>query len=253
MRPSAGVLLVLLACGCASSFQEVHFAKSQPPPETPVNYFRVTVTGYTFLASARYLSGYFDEEAVNAYFNEFTQPAGGRLSGPQPTTSTAAAARSAASSPPPPTTGAAAPATPTGPPAGADIRPLTCPKGSACSLVLILSSNSDEIATQIGSLATNKDTMDALTRLLNRDTLRKASTAKARADVQVGRGRLLVALGDQTVKPLTPEAANVAGQLLSFANALAADLGNQQPFKTLADANVWLTTNRGRLLAEDRP
>ncbi|AZA91763.1 hypothetical protein EG343_14635 [Chryseobacterium nakagawai] len=43
------------------------------------NYYKVEISGYSFLSSSRYISGYFDQNAINTYFNEFTQPENGNI------------------------------------------------------------------------------------------------------------------------------------------------------------------------------
>lgn len=66
--------LIWVIAGCASSFAEKHFFKSVDQQGYTINYYRLKVNGSTFLSSSRYLSGYFDERAVDAYFNQITQP-----------------------------------------------------------------------------------------------------------------------------------------------------------------------------------
>lgn len=76
------VLLALVVCGgCATAFQEAHYFRSERNGEGPANrnYYRVRVTGATALSSSRYVSGYFDPEAVDIYFNEIKQPDKGRI------------------------------------------------------------------------------------------------------------------------------------------------------------------------------
>ena len=74
-------LIVLLLSGCMSSFSERHFFKSEDAYGNPVNYYKLSVSGKNFLSSTRYLSGYFDEKAVDAYFNQFSQPDKGLFDG----------------------------------------------------------------------------------------------------------------------------------------------------------------------------
>src|SRR4051794_298126 len=75
------MLTAISLAGCASVFDEKHFFKSKAVDAQgqPVNYYRVEVKGTTMLSSSRYISGYFDESAVDRYFNECSQPACGQL------------------------------------------------------------------------------------------------------------------------------------------------------------------------------
>src|SRR5690348_14797035 len=84
MRTSPLMLLVItfVSCGgCASGFEETHYfrSKTRDARGIPVNYFRLQVTGGTMLSSSRYVSGYFDEAALDTYFNEFSQPDKGQI------------------------------------------------------------------------------------------------------------------------------------------------------------------------------
>src|SRR4051812_43439148 len=70
---------MITAGGCASSFEESHFFKSVDADGKAVNYYRVKVDGGTFLSSSRYVSGYYDETVLDAYFNTMTQPKNGAI------------------------------------------------------------------------------------------------------------------------------------------------------------------------------
>src|SRR6266404_2610957 len=60
-----------LVSGCATAFKESHYYQSVNPKTNKVtNYYRLTVKGYAAMSSARYVSGYYDERAVDLYFNE---------------------------------------------------------------------------------------------------------------------------------------------------------------------------------------
>lgn len=77
-----GCGLLLVSC---STINEVHYFKdkinetSDTPTKTVANYYKVQIKGYSFLSSSRYVSGYFDQNAINLYFNEFAQPEKGKL------------------------------------------------------------------------------------------------------------------------------------------------------------------------------
>ncbi len=73
------LLLAVVTAGCVSGFGETHFFRSESQRDGIPNYFRLTVSGYTVLCSSRYISGLFEEDIINQYFNEIGQPEGGRL------------------------------------------------------------------------------------------------------------------------------------------------------------------------------
>lgn len=78
-------LLLLLSFGSCSTFSEVHYFKDKvgitdnKSKKSVSNYYRVKIKGYSFLSSSRYVSGYFNQDAVNLYFNEISQPVNGKL------------------------------------------------------------------------------------------------------------------------------------------------------------------------------
>src|SRR5437870_2376680 len=69
MRVVSLLSLLLLITGCAS-FHEEHYFVTKDRAGTPVNFFRVRVSGNTGLSRMRYVSGFYDERAVDLYFNE---------------------------------------------------------------------------------------------------------------------------------------------------------------------------------------
>lgn len=221
-----------LGSGGCSTFSERHFFKAVGPDGETVNYYRIRVDGCTGLSSSRYLSGYFDEAAVDAYFNEVYQPANAAIVPAAASTSTTGAGAAAAGGP-------------------AAIQPVG-QEGKA--LVLILSSNADAIADQIGAFATNREMTATLGRLLNRDKIDASSKAADTLADAKAQGQTIAALGDSMVKVLSDanvdkDKANQA--VLSFLNGFAREFGNTTPFADVASARKWLDENRGRLTARE--
>src|SRR5690348_16710028 len=68
MRLCAAALLLL--SGCASVVDRHHFATVDAQTGEIINIFRVTVRGDAQLANARYISGYYDQRAVDLFFNQ---------------------------------------------------------------------------------------------------------------------------------------------------------------------------------------
>jgi hypothetical protein len=211
--------ILLVTCvglvGCATWFGETHYFKSVNPSGEPINYYRLKVEGGAVLSSARYASGFFDERALDIYFGEsIAQPEGGRI--------------------------------PTVP--GAEVISLERKDGG--KLLMILSSNSDAIAEQIGQLAENQEIATLLARLIRRDAILGAADAELDLDVQVVRGRILAELGDTLLANVDPNQASpdaLQAGLLQFVNALAAGLGSTQPFGNLAEAAAWVDQQRSSL------
>jgi hypothetical protein len=222
----ASAALLLPATGC-SSFSETHYFKSEGEP---ANYFRLRVRGQTGLGSARYLSGYFDEEAVNAYFNETAQPDKARFAATKPSTDAEADEGESG--------------------AGtssdkelARVRPLGAAPGDDRILVMLLSSNSDEIAEQIGAFAENRQIAATLGALLTRGQVGDQRQVARKLASEQTRAGTMVALGDAMVEQLTAAA-------LKFVNRVAGELGHTGSFADLAAAKKWLDENRGRLNLE---
>ena len=222
--------IVLLVClfglaGCAS-IRETHYFKSDATPGQTPNFFRLDISGSTGLSSARYLSGYFDEDVVNQYFNEIGQPEKGRLV--------------PVAQPPKDSTGVSGSANQSnhGP---------SDAKNPA--LILLLSGNSDEIANQLGALAQSQDFTASLVSLVAAPKFQAAAAAEQRLTGDQMRGHVSATLGDQlvTALPDAPTPQLVQSRLLEFVNQLAADMGATSPFQTLDEAAAWLQNNRTRL------
>lgn len=214
MRKAFVIVAAGLLAGCMSRFNEQHFFAAADPKVD--NLFRVKVSGYTLLATSRYLSGYFDESAVDAYFNEFSQPEGGALR-PSPSDDQRGAVV----------------------PVNAD--PNT-------RLVLFLSSNSDAAADQIGAIAQNENVAAALERIINRDQIIGADRANRRSGRLMAEGRRLVANGKSVIDPLG--ASSTEGEteqaFLLLTNQLAQALGRRRDFGSLEAARQWRARGGGR-------
>jgi len=234
------LVLEVATAGCVSSFRETHFFKYESQRDGISNYFRVEVSGSTMFCSARYISGYFEEDIVNQYFNEIGQPDKGRVL-PLGQSATSEQTNSSDGK------GDVTPATSSKPPQQL--------KNSA--LVLLLSSNSDDIANQLGALAQSEEFTASLARLVASSRFEAADEAESRLHNDQARGRVLAALGDHLVtglpdRPKPEEVEEVKTRLREFVNQLLADLGAPAPFQDLAAAAKWLGDHRARLRQENR-
>lgn len=71
MRSAVLLSALLLTSGCATSFTEDHYFKSVSASSgRPTNYFRLRIHGRACFSSARYIAGYYDERAVDLFFDE---------------------------------------------------------------------------------------------------------------------------------------------------------------------------------------
>ena len=155
MKKITFVLLTSLLISACSSFEEVHYFKDSLKPTA--NYYKVEVQGYALLSSSRYVSGYYDRGAVQAYFGEISQPEKGKFV-----------------------------------PLASD----NANKTGSKELVLLLSTNSDAIASSIGNLAKSKTVVNSLSLIANKDKLEEASTIASNMSILDTDIRLLIAFAD---------------------------------------------------------
>jgi hypothetical protein len=261
------LLIAALLLGACSTFNERHFFKSPGANGAPPNYFRLDISGSVNFSSARYVSGYYDEAAVDLMFNELKSPTVAAdqkpASGPS-SPSTMAGAGSANK----PTPGAGAGAsTGTGandtkqatsasaPTPQASAAPSPHPSGQLVpldgskqgSFVLILSTNADAVADTIGNFAESNITAQAISNLINQDRLRiaqqmanKQATLKANASaVSVELTTLLA-----QVPTSAPGSQATVNAYLRVLSAISRALGAGRDFQKLEDAATWFSAAR---------
>lgn len=219
----SSVIACFLLSACATSFKEDHYFQLMDPksPGAVTNYYRLKVSGYGALSSARYVSGYYDERAVDLFFNELkidTTPDPALNGG-----STRLLFQDQLKSP------------------GSDeiIKPLE--PGRHGAFVMILSTNASSVARTIGQFAENQVVADAITNLMNRDVLlsganeaRVSSERANAAATEVARLIGLVPSGDSPSREATESA------LVRVLSTIATDLaGAPQSFATLNEAQAW--------------
>ncbi|MCE7994722.1 MAG: hypothetical protein HEP71_22295 [Roseivirga sp.] len=135
------------------TFKESHLFKDNTANVS--NYYKLNITGNTFLSRARYVSGYYDEKAVLEYFGEFSQP----------DTSIAVFLNK-----------------------GQKIKEGILKKAEQTELegpiegkklVMILSANSKGVSDQIGSIAESQQLLNAFNSLASKDNLLAFQKAKS--------------------------------------------------------------------------
>jgi hypothetical protein len=226
-RRAAAAALVsttALLASCHASFSERHYFASRDTETGEItNYYRITVGGSTLGGDARYVSGYFDAGAVEAYFGEFAQPDKATFldheDDPEQKES-----------------------------GDAKLEPVD-PSKRGRQLVMLMSSNSDAVAESLGAIAQSEELTESIATLVARDTLVAARDAAAASAAQRSRFAYITALGTQAFRSLRPSddaegeppsPAAVRVRLLPVINAFARELGAAEDFATFAEAKVWV-------------
>lgn len=213
----------LLLAGCVTTFHEDHFFQSSNSSTgRATNYFRVRVDGQASLSTARYISGYYDERALDLFFNEVK---------PNDTLKLFEADM-------------------TEPGTTEKIKPLS-PDDQHGALLMVLSTNAKAVTDAIGQFAESQIVADSLTNLVNRRDILDEQRASARLKPDIDRAsavsaeleRLLAAVPTAAAPPMPA----TRDAYLRVLNAVAAALGSTQSFATLADADTWF---KARVAAE---
>ncbi|MEN1706433.1 MAG: hypothetical protein AAGJ54_13095 [Planctomycetota bacterium] len=218
---SAAVTLITLSgCGSGKISERYHFPGVRDGEV--VNYYRVDVEGRVEGTQLRYVSGFFDEDALNRYFNTFSQADNGTLisyNDPEPNPEVSVAA-------------------------GEERDP--DPQKLNRKLVMLLSQNSEVVADEIGGLAQSEAFATVVSRLIFADEIAAVETEKLEAErYDELLGRLKAQAGE--VADRLPGAAEPDAELLNFLNSVGAVLGSP-PFRTINEARTWFNSNRSQLL-----
>lgn len=227
LRVLAVIILALAAVGCMTNFRERHHFKSlslNEENQRPNNYFRLTIEGYASFSSARYVSGFYDERAVDLFFNEIkTGTKNCNLK----------------------TIPMLFESNLTDPGSDNVIKPLFPDDGNG-AFVMILSTNASAVANAIGSFAESQAVADALTNLVNRDVIRKVRLADAEQDVIATDSVAVINELDSLFNKLDPsDRATLIRGYMRILNVIGDALEPGTRFKTLDEAETWLL-NRPR-------
>ena len=212
--PAASCALAIAGC---TSFSQVYHFQSQPSaPGSPPNYFRVKVSGDAQTAKTRYVAGFYDERAVDLYFNE-TRSSTGEIRPvfldsqkiPGETT---------------------------------NVRPLT-PENAKGTFVMIFSTNPKAIADTIGAFAESQVVSDAVTNLLNRrevEAARLFSASQSTNDQAATAVNAELAALIPTAADLPASAPALKRTYLRTLEAIARQTGGPASFADFAAARAWL-------------
>jgi hypothetical protein len=218
----------LLLEGCATSFSENHYFRLRSDDgSVTTNYFRVRISGSAQMSSARYVSGYYDERAVDLFFDEI-KSGSANCTTCIPSIFDGGEIELGSN--------------------GGKIEPLA-PSPENGALLMIFSTNAKVVANAIGEFAESQVTADAITNLANRDKVREMAQAEAagKADEQriKAAGAEIKALVDALPADggVTAEVVDGALRILS---AFAQQHGHNEAFTTIAEARAWFAAFRAK-------
>jgi hypothetical protein len=204
--------------GCFTVIDEKHYFQSLRG-ERVTNYYRLRVSGGAAFSSARYISGYYDERAVDLFFNELK------------TTPTTDATRSALF-----------PETLKDPGTEEVIKPLS-PTDQTGAFVIVLSTNARAVTDAIGQFAENQAVADAITNIVNRDQI-LGGGASSEVSANAARTRELEQLFARVPADATPGRDETVTAYLRIVGAIARAEGHTAPFADLDSARRWLEAGR---------
>lgn len=229
----------ILLAGCATQFGDRHFfAVVDPTTQKVVNIFRVTVRGDAALANSRYVSGFYDERAVDLFFNEVKStdlPADVSRAGVEPIFGTVDC------------TGKTDAECQTAKDKALQTVPIGVDAGRSGAFVLILSTNADAIAGTIGAFAESQQVVQSAMYLANAPRRRQAATYQATADtVDNLRGASITEISSLLAAADAASPGAAKEQLyLATLHAAAAGLDPSAPpaFTTIAEARAWFAAH----------
>ncbi|MEM7165338.1 MAG: hypothetical protein AAF581_07740 [Planctomycetota bacterium] len=245
MLPFLSRLALLVTClgavGC-SSFGETFLFVAHSEDRTRHQYYRVTISGFSLLASSNYAAGVYDANAVDALFGELD---GGRFRiKPEESVDTTL--------PPGPVTNGDQHDS-SAQTANLEISTLDGKKMRDSRLVLFLSSNADSLINRIKSFATTEQVTTNLTQILLKEEIQAVETAKAVVPRQNARAETLATELRAIAKQA--EAADINGISSDdlrewLRSALQSTAAVGQPgvqFTSLDQARTWFNENRAVL------
>jgi hypothetical protein len=232
--PWLGLMALLTSC---ATVKETHYFQ-QPLPDSSgrANYFRLQVRGEGTWSSARYIAGFYDERAIDLFFNEV-----------KAASSTAPASDTKDTAPAASPSGAIRPLFPEGtklPGTDESVKPLKDPGNG--TFLMIFSTNANAVADAIGQFAENQLAADALTNIVNRRDVEAFADRQDRAERRMAGADALTAELDALVSLLPDGAAPPADQtersMLRLLNAIGRELGHTGTFASVDQASGWFMT-----------
>ncbi len=232
-----GVLLTaMVLCGCASFDEKHYFATIDPTTQRPVNYFRLTIDGNVSTTNMRYVSGFYDERAVELFLNETkaTTFDSTNLNGGVPPIfpgmdCTGKADDKCA--------------------ARLSLVPLGSKAENNGAFVMIMSTNADSIANTIGAFAEQQQNVTSAIYLLNSNLFRDVKKLKALETIDSDNRKLALAQIEAqfTVATAASTASANSQAYLGILSSLAATIDPAAPgFAKMEDARAWFASRPTR-------
>jgi hypothetical protein len=230
---SIALCVVALGVSGCTPFHEEHLFRSRNQETgAVVNYFRLRVEGFSSFSRARYVAGYYDERAVDLFFNEAKTAANGELRQPFEASLVS--------------------------PGGTEkIEPLN-PKAGNGAFLMLLSTNPKVVTDVIGQFMESENVAKAVVGLTSRHEIRAlrrlnatAATRSARATAIAAELRALFGKVPAT-DGATPALSITEAAYLRVLNSIAAALGRNTAFKRLDDPaiDIWLDMQRTIVVKE---
>ena len=224
------LLFLGLGSGC-STFNDSHYFRSfNEATGESTNYFRLKISGGAQFSSARYVSGYYDERAVDLFFNELRVGPSEKPDGsPSSSNKEALFTRLPAASN-----------------TMEKIKPLDSSTHGA--FVMILSTDASAVANAIGQFSESNVVAESITNLVNRDKITAARQQQARQSVESGKANA-VASELQSMFSKVPANGGASEDemkqaYLRILNVIGSALGRQSAFVEIDEANIWLKERR---------
>ncbi|GAB3661423.1 hypothetical protein GCM10028791_35950 [Echinicola sediminis] len=153
------LLLAIIMVSCQSS-KELHYFKEGE------NYYRLKIKQIALLSSSRYMSGAFDENAVDYYFGEIARPDSAKIA-EKPLSK---------------------------------LKPGQTAESLANKRMLfLLSTNSDIVAEQIGGFAENERVLEMVAKLVNKDVEREQAKLSSQEESLMAQKAEMQHLGDEII------------------------------------------------------
>jgi hypothetical protein len=194
----ASCLFLLLSC---QSSKELHYFKEGN------NYYRLKVKQHAFLSSSRYVSGYFDPEAIDQFFGETTRPDSAHLARKSKVV-------------------------------GVD----ACGEEILGDLVLVLSTNADAVTKEIGGITENDALLSMITGLATKNKVKEALVIQEEINKLLHKITNDLAQTEVLETNLLSNKTNeqVKNSLTKHLNSKAIQEGRLSGIKELKDIEPWL-------------
>jgi len=214
----------LSACS-TTTFEKHYFAHYDEATSKPVNFYRMTINGSSKMSRSRYIAGYYDERAVDLFFNEVKT-----LTGTEEVNRENIAPIFVDGQINPGTTDKLIPLTPT--------------SGNG-AFVLVMSNNADSVVNAIGAFAESEVLAQSLSALLMKDRYKERLASDASASINASNATALKTnLQNLITAAGTATNADAEALYLSALNALARDLGHDESFADFTAARTWFAVEQ---------